>query len=259
MLKYFIFFHLGLIHTARNYKALIGLCIFLMTCLIIFDHLWKISVPQTGDLTFNAKHLLWYIAFNEWILISIPDIQIDMEHDFRSGRLSYLLPRPISYLGSAFAESLGVFFINFIVLGIVSFLFTYHAIENIPFDFSILVINIALGFLAGCVGMIFKMIVGLSAFWLQEVGPILWLWEKLLFMFGGLLLPLSIYPSWIRNIAVWTPFPAILGERSALALDFSSSEFFFVFIALLSWGIIGLSCLIYLYRKGLRIINVEGG
>lgn len=258
-MKYLAIFNLSFIHTLRNYHSLIGLSIFLVTCLVIFANLWKIAAAKMGVVSLNADQLLWYIAFNEWVLIAIPETQENMEQDLRSGRLAYLLPRPISYLGSTFAEALGTLSVHLIVLGLVTFLFTWLQVGSLPFDIIGLPITLAFGFLAGVVGVIFRMLVGLSAFWLQEVTPFFWIWEKLLFMFGGLILPLTVYPEWMQTFARFTPFPSILGERSALALDFNFQSVIFLTYTLIGWTVIGILSLLFVYRKGLRILNVEGG
>lgn len=259
MNKYFKIFNLSLILSLKNTKALIGLSIFLVTCLIIFAHIWKIAAAKIGAIDLNPSQLLWYIALNEWILVASPEIQDGMEQDLRSGRLAYLLPRPISYLGSVFAEGLGTLCANLLVLGAVTFSFTWFRTGEIPFDLSTFPTVIVLGLLAGCVSMIFQMLVGLSAFWIQNVEPFEWIWGKLLLTLGGLMLPLAVYPLWLQNIAYLTPFPAILGQRSALALEFSVSSVFLVAGSLILWGLIGLGSLALLYRRGLRIVNIEGG
>lgn len=259
MQKYIKIFSLAMIYSLKNTKALIGLSIFLITCLLIFAHIWKIAAAKGGVLDFQPDQLLWYIAFNEWVLVSLPDVQEDMEQDLRSGRLAYLLPRPISYLGSVFFEGLGILATNLLILGIVTFSFTWFYIGAFPFNLSAFIIITILSILAGCVAVIFQMLVGLSAFWLQQVGPFHWIWEKLLFTLGGLMLPLAVYPLWLQNIAHFTPFPAILGQRSALAIDFSFYDVIQVSATLIFWGLIGFGSLIYLYRRGLRIVNIEGG
>lgn len=257
--KYIAIFKLSFFHSFRNYKALIGLSIFLMTCLIIFAHLWKIAAAKTGMVGFNPDQLLWYIAFNEWVLVSIPETQEDMEDDLRSGRLAYLLPRPISYLGATFAEAFGALCVNLLVLGSVTFLFTWWQAGSLPFQPIGFLVAIAFGILAGLLAIVFQMLIGLSAFWLHEVSPFFWLWEKLLFMLGGLMLPLTVYPQWIQTIAHFTPFPSILGERSALALNFNSNAIIALAGSLIGWGTFGVICVLVVYRKGLRILNVEGG
>lgn len=257
--KYLAIFKLSFVHALKNYKALIGLSIFLMACLVIFANLWKIAAAKTGAVDLNPDQLLWYIAFNEWVLASIPDIQEDMEQDLRSGRLAYLLPRPISYLGATFAEAAGTLCVNLIVLGSVTFFFTWWQVSELPFPVIGLPITIAFGFLAGILAIIFHMLIGLSAFWVQEVSPFYWIWEKFLFMFGGLMLPLAVYPQWMQTVAHFTPFPAILGERSALALDFNIHNISILTFTIVGWLAIGLISLVLLYRKGLRILNIEGG
>lgn len=257
--KYLTVFKFAFIHSLRNYKALVGLSIFLITCLIIFAHLWKVAAAKIGVIDLKPDQLLWYIAFNEWVLISLPDVQEDIEEDLRSGRLAYLLPRPISYLWAIFVEGLGVLSARLMVLGLVTFIFTWIRAGDIPFSLGAFSITIAIGLLAGCIGVIFKMLVGVSAFWVQQVEPFHWIWEKLLFTLGGLMLPLVVYPQWLQQVARFTPFPAILGDRSALALDFTWSNVLNITSVLLLWGILGISFLVILYRRGLRIVNIEGG
>ena len=258
MAKYYTIFRLAFTHTLKNYKALIGLSIFLITCLIIFANLWKIAATRMGVIDLDPSLLLWYIAFNEWVLIATHDVQEDIEDDLRSGKLAYLLPRPISYLGSKFFDGLGILSANLIVLGVVAFVFTYLATKAIPFDLKAFPITIAIGFFAGIVALIFQMIIGVSAFWISEVSPFYWLWEKLLFIFGGLMLPLTVYPMWLQKMALFTPFPAILGARSALALGFTLGEALSIILSLTLWAVIGITCLTFLYRRGLKIINIEG-
>ena len=257
--KYLALFHLSIVQGIKNYKSLIGLSIFLVMCLIIFSHLWKIAAARAGATFLVADQLLWYIAFNEWVLIAIPDIQYDIEHDLRSGRLAYLLPRPISYLGAKLSEGLGFLLLNLTVLGFVAFSFTWLWVGHLPFPFWTFCIVLLIGILSGLTALIFQILIGLSAFWVHEVAPFNWLWEKLLFVLGGLILPLSVYPIWMQNIAFWTPFPAILGARSALAFNFNSDQILTVIASLGVWCLIGWMLLSFVYRKGLRIVNIEGG
>lgn len=257
--KYLSVFRFSFTHTLRNYKALIGLSIFLITCLIIFAHLWKVVAAKIETISLESGQLLWYIAFNEWVLLSLPDVQEEIEEDLHSGRFAYLLPRPISYLLNIFTEGLGALCARLLVLGLVAFIFTWIRTKGIPFSWETFLIALAIGFLSGCLAIILKMLIGVSAFWVRRVEPFHWIWEKLLFTLGGLMLPLAAYPEFLQKIALLTPFPAILGGRSALAIDFSWSQAFYIISILSLWGIIGSLSLIFLYRKGLRIVSIEGG
>lgn len=257
--KYVKLFNVAAWQALKNYKALIGLSIFLMTCMIIFAHIWNIAAARIGATAIDPAKLLWYIAFNEWILVSIPDIQDQMHQDLRSGRLSYLLPRPISYLGATFVEALGALCVNLVVLGVVTFTFTWIQVGALPFHPIGLVISAFFGLWSGIIAIIFLMLIGLSAFWLQEIDPFFWCWEKMLFMFGGLILPLTLYPQWLQSMAQFTPFPVILSARSSLAIDFDWHQVMLFAVSTTAWSVIGLSVLLFVYRKGLRILNIEGG
>jgi ABC-2 type transport system permease protein len=70
--KYLVLFQFAFMHGLKNYKALVGLALFLIACLLIFAYLWDIAAARMGTLAFQADQLLWYSAFNQWILIAIP-------------------------------------------------------------------------------------------------------------------------------------------------------------------------------------------
>jgi ABC-2 type transport system permease protein len=257
--KYAALFKMSMLHTLRNYKLLLGLCFFEITCLLIFAHLWKVSAARIGAVDLDPKLLLWYIAFNEWILISVPDVEVDIEYELKTGQMAYFLPRPISYLGSKLMEGLGALLLNLTVLGTVAFAFTYWWTGTLPFSAVAFTTFIFLGILAGFLGLVFTMVVGISAFFVDEVEPWRWIWEKLLFVFGGLLLPLMVYPQWMQTIAAWTPFPAILGGRSALIFNFEFNAIAWILLSLTTWSLLGLAILYLLYRQGLKTLSMEGG
>src|SRR5262245_37319895 len=61
--------------------------------------------------------------------------------------------------------------------------------------------------------------IGLLAFWLEDVSPVYWVWQKLLFMLGGLMLPLELYPHVVQRAALFTPFPAMLALPASFMLN----------------------------------------
>lgn len=258
MSKYVAIFWVSFRHCLKNYKAWLGLSIFLITCLVIFSHIWQIAASKKGAIHFTPSELLWYIALNEWVLISLPDIHEDMEEDLRSGRLAYLLPRPISYLGATFATALGSLFVNLLTLGAVTFLFTWWQV-GFPFHFTSLFFTFIFAISSGIIGVLFLMLIGMLAFWIREINPVFWMFEKLLLMLGGLMLPLSIYPLWMQKLALFTPFPAILSNRSHLVIDSAPLAMTHLAITLAFWTAFASLVLYFLYRKGEKILNIEGG
>lgn len=257
--KYLKVFLISCRHTWRNKKALVGLSLFLIICLLIFAHLWEVISMKGGLTNMNSQELLWYIALNQWVLVAIPRTERVIESDFRSGNLAYLITRPISYLGYIFIESCGQALIYTTVLGIVTFSFTWFLVGSITFSGWGIVVALVSGFFATILGIIFKMNIGLLSFWMHDVDPVSWIWEKSLFALGGLLLPLSAYPIGWQIVAKYTPFSVILGGRSALALKHSEIASYELIIGLVFWIIFGGLLARVLYQRGLKIITVEGG
>ncbi len=257
--KFLKVFSLSCHHTWRNKKALVGLSLFLIICLLIFANLWEVIARRGGLTAMNPQELLWYIALNQWVLVAIPRTERVIEREFRSGKLAYLIPRPMSYLGYVFAEGCGEALVHLTVLGIVTYAFTWCLAGAISISGWGLVVALVSGILAAIVGVIFKMIIGLLSFWMHDVDPIAWIWEKALFTLGGLLLPLSAYPYGWQVVAKYTPFSAILGGRSALALNYSGMIAFELLATLLFWIVFGGVVAALMYRRGLKIITIGGG
>lgn len=258
MKKYLKIFWMSLIQSLSSYPLLIGLSLLLLTCLLILSHLWEVVNP-TQNLKLTAQNLVWYIAFNEWIIFAIPEIQLDMEEDVKSGRLAYLLPRPISYLGSKFAEATGALLVNLTVLGFVAYFFSLWWTKIQLLSSCALFFSILFGILAAILGTLIQILIGLSSFWLNEVGPFNWIWQKLLFVFGGLILPLFAYPAWMEKFAYFTPPSAVLGLRSAFIFDQTLENGLFIFFCLTVWILLSLFLSHFLFQRGMKVINIHGG
>jgi ABC-type uncharacterized transport system permease subunit len=59
---------------------------------------------------------------------------------------------------------------------------------------------------------------GASCMWLRQAEPAFWIWQKSMFLLGGLLWPLALYPSAVRHLAWLTPFPALLAVSAQWSL-----------------------------------------
>lgn len=256
--KYFQIFSTSFLHSFKNIKTVIGLGLFLVICLIIFANLWQIIAVKTKSITFDQSQLLWYVALNQWILIAIPRIDRNIQSDYESGRLEGYLTQPISYLGYTISDALGSFMMNFLGLATITTIAIFFLGAN--FDFSILqwFCFIILGFVSGLLGIVFLSVIGLFVFWLNETDPISWVWEKLLFALGGLILPLSFYPDFLHEIARFTPFSLILGARSSLAFDFSIQKVLQLLFLMVIWLAIGVFSMKILYKKGVKRLLVNG-
>jgi ABC-2 type transport system permease protein len=85
--------------------------------------------------------------------------------------------------------------------------------------------------------LLFQVVIGFLTAWVGTPAPAYWIWQKVMFVIGGLFLPLTLYPDWIREAGIATPFAAILYHPASLALDASPAAI----LVVLGWQVFWLA------------------
>jgi ABC-2 type transport system permease protein len=142
----------------------------------------------------------------ETITLSGSRVFMEISQDVKEGNLAYTLARPLSYPLFQMANSLGNsaprFFLNLATGALVVLVGVGRFAGSLPGLAGFLL----LAALALVLDALVAVLIGLTAFWIEEVAPIYWIYNKLLFTVGGLFLPLEMFPGWLRRIADWLPF-----------------------------------------------------
>jgi ABC-2 type transport system permease protein len=239
--------------------AILGRLAFYGVILLIFSKLWAVVAERGAIAEATPRELLWYLAITEWVMLSMPLIHLQIESDVRRGDIAYLLPRPISYIGSRIAESGGDFLLRAAVLAVAGCAFAGLLSGGLPEDPRGLLLALPLGLVAGYVGLCFHAAVGLCAVWLQDCSPVYWIWQKCAFILGGLMLPLEVYPDWLREIALWTPFSALMHGPGRMAFGWQPDFAALVAAKLLFWAVVATALLAWVHRRAMTRLEVNGG
>jgi ABC-2 type transport system permease protein len=242
-------------HRLSQRAALVGRIGTCGVLLFVFSQLW--GVIGRAYASVPSARVVWYIAITEWIVLSLPPVHEEVQDELRSGDLLYRLTRPLAYPSAKLAEAIGELIVRLAVLAAAAGAFAYAFTGAIALEPRALVWVLSIGVLAAITATAFGMIVGLSAFWLHDCRPIYWVWQKGLFLLGGLLVPLELYPSWLRDVARWTPFSAILNGPASLA--FGDGAPALVALRLVAWLAVALAAIAIVFRLGLRHIDGGGG
>jgi len=119
---------------------------------------------------------------------------------------------------------------------------------------------IFLSLLAGCfINFFIYIILSLSSFWFEENNAFFWIYSKLIFTLGGMLMPIDLFPNWLKSLSGYLPFAYVTYVLAKLAVDFSFSNFYQQFIIQIVYLTIFFSLAMILYRKGAKNLNVNGG
>ncbi len=241
--------------------VLVGRVVFLAVILFIFSRVWDavlaggdIGVPGAG-----RRELIWYLAVTEWCVLSIPQLFLAIESDVRSGDIATRMVRPVSYVGAMVADALGETALRLAVLGPAGALFAWLLAGGLPADARGLVFALPLGALASLLAVLSTALIGLSAFWIVDTSPVYWIWQKLLFVLGGLLFPLELYPAWLRALARLSPFPAMVWGPGRTVMGFAPGAAFATALELLLWTGALAGLLAWLSRRAKLRLAVNGG
>ena len=97
------------------------------------------------------------------------------------------------------------------------------------------------------------------SFWLEDAKSIHFIYQKLVFVLGGMLLPLDIFPQWLENISKSLPFSYIAYYPAKLWVKFSTEAFFSVILWQFIWIVIGIISIYLLFRLVSKKLSINGG
>lgn len=191
--------------------VIVGRCAFYMLLMTIITALWgKVAQEQvSGSLAYllPAGGLGFYVGVTEIAVLGTPAMHIKLEDDIRSGLLESRLLRPKSHLLLRFAEGIGgacARMATLAVCGALLLALSSFALPALIWWPGILLVML----LAAVIGVQLSLAVGLSVFWLGRVLPPYIVVQKIAFLLGGLMAPVTLYPDWLANIAMASPFAA---------------------------------------------------
>src|SRR5271163_2315207 len=203
---------LGAAQALAAWPVLIGRVTFYLLILVVLSALWdKVVAERVTSLAtaLPAGGLAVYIGITEWVALSIVGIQLRLEDDIRGGALEPYLLRPKSYLLQRVAPAMGESMVRLVALGVAGLATMAISGRALPAPQAWPAL-LLLGILGCAVGTLLYVLVGLAAFWTRRVMPAMLIVQKLSFLLGGLMAPISLYPDWLYGFAAATPFGAHL-------------------------------------------------
>jgi len=178
----------------------------------VFMALWTTAfgVSRQAELEgYSLVAMVWYLAMTETITLSSSRVFVEISEAVKAGGLAYTLARPLSYPFFQVANSLGNSAPRFVLNLAVAAAVVGLGIGQIAGSLPGLLAFLGMAALALLLDSLIAVLIGLLAFWIEEVTPAFWIYQKLLFTIGGLFLPLEMFPDWLRRVAGWLPFQFI--------------------------------------------------
>jgi ABC-2 type transport system permease protein len=258
LLRYGAFARIAAAQARRERGELYGRVVFFATILGVFSSLWRAIAEAGMPVAADPNALVWYLAATEWIVLSAPPIHIAIQEAVRRGDIACLLGRPASYAGAALAEGLGVLAVRAPVLGVTACVCAFVITGRIPPP-GVLARVVAFGFAGAALITAQYLWIGLLAFWLEDVSPVYWITQKLMFVLGGLMLPLELYPEFIRRAAMFTPFPSVLAGPASFVLPGGAAGSGTLARSLAIWACVTAVAVSGVFRRATSALTINGG
>jgi ABC-2 type transport system permease protein len=183
-----------------------------------------------------------------------------MMADIQSGNVEVFMNRPVSYLFYKIWWTVGMGLYNFVFIGIFGFIFLFLLIgvpESMTIGIFIPTLFIEL-ILTSVLSIIIYGIVGLFAFWIEDINPIFWIVDKFVMILGGSYLPVALFPVLMYKFAIYSPFGASMFITHTV-YDSWRIEYYKLIGIQLIWIIILGTFLIWLFNKAKNKVSVNGG
>ena len=234
--------------------VLVGRSLFFTLLLVVLSCFWEVVGRERapGALAhLPAGGLFLYVGVTEWITLSVPALHLRLEDDIRFGALETHLLRPKPYLLMKLGEAAGAMGVRLAVLVVVALALSALSGRAGP-PWPVYAGLVVLGPLGALNALMINAVTGLTAFWTRRVIAAYLVMQKLGFLLGGLVAPVTLYPPWLARIAEFSPFAGQLYWPAALTLDASGRTFALALVSEAAW-IPALGLMVAaLWRAGLR-------
>lgn len=235
---------------------------FILIIMFVFVQLWT-AVFQSQNATHIAglslAQTIWYFLIAEVMELGKPRHDMTISDEVKDGTIAYTLIRPYHYLAYHFFNGLGENLVKMSLIFLLGApLVIYYAglptinPWHIPAVLLVMLLAVLIDF------FVFSMI-GLLAFVTEDTTSFRLIYQKLVFILGGLMIPLDFLPNWLQNIARLLPFNLTTYAPAKLFVAFSGQQFFQVILLQLVWLVIIGSILWGQYRWATRQLEVNGG
>lgn len=256
--KYLSLFRVSFKQAWSKKANLSGMLFFLFILIFIYNCLWEAIAAESMEKGLN-RVFIWYLLFAEMIILSNPKIDRILFDDIQSGTMAYYMNKPVSFFFMRYTEALGNMSVSFLIMGGFGAVITLLLTGNPPFEWWQFPIIFMMCFASSCINVLLYTAVGLCGLWLASIRTLGMAVERLAFILGGAIFPLSIYPDWFVDIAKWTPFYSFYYLSIKLVYDFSWSNLAEAFLLNTFWVMLMSTFVVLTYKKLTKRVNVYGG
>ena len=234
--------------------------LFFVVIVFVFWSLWRAVYSGRDALGgLSLVQMVWYLTFTETIELSKSRVLYQVQEEVKDGTLAVTLTRPYSYVLSHLSRAMGESLVKICPLLVEGGLLATLMVGPLPGYLRALPMGLVLVAAGSLVTNLWLLVIGLLAFWTEEVAPFYWIIQKFVFIVGGMFIPINLFPPWLAGVARALPFAFSAYWPAYTMVSHSSRAFLtglcgaLLYIAALG----GMASL--LFTLGRRCVQAQGG
>jgi ABC-2 type transport system permease protein len=200
--------------------------VFYVVVASVMSALWRAAAQANGGeiVGYSAVAVTWYALAAEAATVSLNMRTIELVcDDIASGAVATELLRPASVLGVRISMAIGAALPRLAVCcGAAAVL--GPVIGGAPPRLLGLALAIPALVLAISCNLVAQHAVAAAAFWVRDIRAVWFLYQKIVFVLGGMVLPLQVLPDGLERVAMALPFMTMAYVPSRLAAGYIEPE-----------------------------------
>lgn len=243
-------------------RLVVDLSAIVARCGVLLGLYWYVFQLRGGEVGgVSYPSIAWSIFFYfMFSLLRLREISQMIMMDVRSGNIETLLSKPVSYLSYRAWWQIGTGLYSFFAISIIggALLFLLIGIPD-AMRFPMFLPTLFFVFLGSALlSLALYFIVGLLAFWIDDIQPVFWMVDKSVMILGGSYLPVALFPPMMYQLALWSPFGASRFITHA-AYDSWQSEWLGLLGIQMLWTVILSVIVSVLFSLAKRRVSINGG
>ncbi len=211
--------HIAVQQVTAQPAGLVVVVVFYLGVTSILSGVWRVAAVANGGVLagYGATALVWYIATAEAAVNSLPLRLIDdIGGDIGNGRYEVEMSRPLSPLTMRLTTEIGRALPRLGVIVIAGLIFV-RLTSGPPPDYPSLALAVPALLMAVMLNLMAAHAFAATSFWVLDARGAWFLYTKLVFVLGGMLIPLEMLPDGLATVARLLPFSAMAYVPARLA------------------------------------------
>ncbi|MEI6627407.1 MAG: hypothetical protein WCL61_02325 [bacterium] len=241
----------------------IGRAVTVLLRIWIFTQVYQLSYSVMGVSEVNGLTLpmmIWILMFTQGFQSSArpPAFRL-IGNEVQAGDLAYTINRPYHYLVYHFFAYMGRVSANFFFNIIIGAIAAFVLVGLVGFSVKGLILGGCLLLFGYVLDFIISAILGLCAFWMEDIRALGWIYSKALMVLGGQVVPIAMFPDALKKIVELLPFASIFYTPSLLIVNFSWPVFIKFLLVQIFWLVVLLWVVKKVYQRGVKNLSINGG